>query len=112
MLACPKNRGKMYLYDVIKRPILTEKTTRLQEKNNCYVFEVDRRATKTLIKQAVEKIFNVKVRKVNTAIIPGKMRIRYTRNGFIRGKKPPYKKAYVYLEEGYSIDFFNLSAEI
>ncbi len=99
----------MHLYEVIKRPILTEKTTKLQETQNCYVFEVDRRANKTLIKQAVEKIFNVKVRKVNTAIIPGKRRIRYTRDGkIIQGKKPPYKKAYVYLEPGYTIDFFNL----
>ncbi len=103
----------MHLYEVIKRPILTEKAVKLQETRNCYVFEVDRRANKTLIKQAVEKIFNVKVKKVNTAIIPGKRRVRYTRAGKpIYGRKRPYKKAYVYLEPGYSIDFFNLSAEI
>lgn len=102
----------MHLYEVIKRPILTEKSTRLMEEQNCYVFEVDRRANKTLIKQAVEKLFNVKVRKVNTAIIPGKIRYRYTRRGIIRGKKPPYKKAYVFLKEGYTIDIFNLTSEI
>ncbi|NPA35106.1 MAG: 50S ribosomal protein L23 [Chlorobi bacterium] len=96
-------------HEIIKRPILTEKSTQLQEKFNRYVFEVDMRANKLQIKDAIEKLFGVKVVKVNTMIVPGKVRVRYTRRGVIKGKKRPYKKAIVTLAPGESIDLLNLN---
>ena len=58
------------IYDIIKRPLVTEKTTRLQEELNQYAFEVDARANKIQIKHAIEEIFNVDVVKVATMIMP------------------------------------------
>lgn len=86
--------------DVIKAPIITEKTTDLRENNNTVTFSVDVRANKTQIKQAVEKIFNVKVESVNTVNVkPKKKRVgRYT------GKTNKVKKAIVKLSEGSSIE--------
>ena len=85
--------------DVIKAPIITEKSSDLA-KNNTIVFSVDVKANKTQIKQAVEKIFNVKVEKVNTVNVkPKKKRVgRYV------GKTNKVKKAYVKLQEGSSIE--------
>ncbi len=96
-------------HEIIKRPILTEKSTQLQEKYNRYVFEVDMRANKLQIKDAIEKLFGVRVKKVNTLIVPGKRRVRYTRRGIIKGKKKPYKKAIVTLAEGDTIDLLHLN---
>jgi len=86
--------------DVIKAPIITEKTTDLKENNNTITFSVDVKANKTQIKQAVEKIFNVKVESVNTVNVkPKKKRVgRYT------GKTNKVKKAIVKLSEGSSIE--------
>ncbi len=86
-------------YDVIIRPIVTEKSTRVSEHNQV-VFQVRKDATKPEIKEAVEEIFGVKVKKVNTLILKGKVK------GFRgrRGRRPDIKKAYVTLEEGQSID--------
>ena len=86
--------------DVIKAPIVTEKTTDLKENNNTITFSVDVKANKTQIKQAVEKIFNVKVESVNTVNVkPKKKRVgRYT------GKTNKVKKAIVKLSEGSSIE--------
>ena len=85
--------------DIIKAPIITEKTTALNE-NNVVTFSVDVKANKTQIKQAVEKIFDVKVEKVNTINVkPRKRRVgRYT--GLTNRKK----KAIVTLKEGSSIE--------
>lgn len=85
--------------DVIKAPIITEKSSDLA-KNNTIVFSVDVKANKTQIKQAVEKIFNVKVEKVNTVNVkPKKKRVgRYV------GKTNKVKKAIVKLSEGTSIE--------
>ena len=85
--------------DVIKAPIITEKSSDLA-KNNTIVFSVDVKANKTQIKQAVEKIFNVKVEKVNTVNVkPKKKRVgRYV------GKTNKVKKAIVKLKEGSSIE--------
>ncbi|MCM1370414.1 MAG: 50S ribosomal protein L23 [Clostridium sp.] len=85
--------------DIIKAPIITEKTSDLA-KNNVVVFSVDVRANKTQIKQAVEKIFNVKVESVNTVNVhPKKKRVgRYT------GKTNKVKKAIIKLCEGSSIE--------
>ncbi len=79
-------------YDIIIRPVITERSTDLQEKNK-YVFEVDKRANKTEIKQAVEAIFGVKVAKVNTAIMPRKPK----NYGRYSGYTKEWKKAIVTL---------------
>eukprot|EP00933_Yihiella_yeosuensis_P013829 TRINITY_DN12634_c2_g1_i1.p1 TRINITY_DN12634_c2_g1~~TRINITY_DN12634_c2_g1_i1.p1 ORF type:complete len:202 (-),score=40.30 TRINITY_DN12634_c2_g1_i1:148-753(-) len=105
-----KSRRKEYkfdedggLYDIIKWPLLTQKACELLEKQNTYTFMVDRRANKPQIRAAIETIFNVKVRKVNT-LIPS---ARYvTVNGMKIGRKAVYKKSYVRLEAGEYIDLF------
>lgn len=89
------------LYDVIKRPIVTEKTTTLKENQTTVVFEVAKQATKNEIKDAVEKLFKVKVVDVKTAILPGK----WKRIGRSFGRTSSWKKAYVTLKEGEKMDF-------
>ena len=85
--------------DIIKAPIITEKSATLAE-NNTYVFSVDVRANKTQIKQAIENIFNVKVENVNTINVkPKKKRV-----GRYYGKTNKVKKAIVKLSEGSSIE--------
>ena len=92
----------MYIYEVIKRPIDTEKT-RYQAEDGKYTFEVDRRASKHQVKQAVEQIFDVEVLSVNTINMPAK-RGRYGRRMVTR--KPAWKKAIVTLAPGERIDIF------
>ncbi len=88
--------------DLIKRPVVTEKSTGLMD-NNQYVFEVDRRANKTEIRQAVEKLFDVKVEKVNTMIVPAKKK----RVGNNVGYTSEWKKAIVKLTpDSKSIEIF------
>ncbi len=81
---------------IIKRPLVTEKSTIYKDKENVYAFEVDKKASKTQIKNAVEGMFNVSVRDVRTVIIPGK----YRRMGQHGGYRSDWKKAYVKLKEG------------
>ena len=89
-------------YQVIKRPLITEKGMRGNEEHNTVVFHVDRRANKLLIKQAIEALFQVKVLEVNTLNVRGKKkRVRMR-----EGRKPDWKKAYVTLREGDTITFF------
>jgi large subunit ribosomal protein L23 len=83
-------------YSIIKRPLFSEKNSRLKDKYNQYVFEVDRSANKIEIKKALEEIFGVKVLKVNTMNVLGKVR----RRGRTSGKRPDWKKAIVTLKEG------------
>jgi large subunit ribosomal protein L23 len=93
---------------VIRRPIaLTEKANVLREKHNQVVFEVARTANKVQIRQAVQKLFNVRVTAVNTMLIRGKER----RMGRGYAKMQNWKKAIVTLHEGDSIDFFAESSE-
>ncbi|MCR4403405.1 MAG: 50S ribosomal protein L23 [Firmicutes bacterium] len=87
--------------DVIKRPLVTEKSTRQLEENK-YAFMVDVRATKTEIREAIEEIFKVKVKEVNTLRVPGKTK----RMGRFEGKTPEYKKAVVTLEKDNKIPLF------
>ncbi len=87
-------------YDIIFAPIITEKSTSL-EQNGVYTFKVDARANKTQIKQAIEKAFNVKVEKINTLNNHPKDR----RVGRYTGKTNRYKKAIVKLAEGQTISF-------
>lgn len=91
-------------YDIIIRPVLTEKSTSLVEGANQYVFRVNKKANKHQIRQAIEKLFGVNVVKVNTSIIPGKPK----RVGMNVGRTASYKKAVVKLAEGQSVDFFAL----
>jgi large subunit ribosomal protein L23 len=89
-------------YEVIRRPILTEKNTRLMEQQNQYTFEVARDANKIQVREAIELIFGVSVLKVRTSIVPGKPR----RRGRVMGSSKPWKKAVVTLAPGDRIDIF------
>ena len=85
----------METHSVIRSPVVTEKSTSLTEKGNRYSFLIDPRATKLEVKKAVEKIFNVKVLKVNSLRMPGKKRkVRYR-----MGKTPDRRKAIVTLRK-------------
>jgi large subunit ribosomal protein L23 len=94
---------------VIERPMLTEKTAELKELKNRYVFRVDRDANKREIKQAVEKLFNVKVKDVRTANYAGKKAVQMTKGGRHQGLKSDWKKAYVTLAEGQTIEAFDIA---
>ena len=93
------------IYQIIKRPIITEKSTS-QVAENKYTFEVDKRAAKNEVKQAVEKLFGVTVLDVRTANIKGK-EVRAGRRRTL-GKKPDLKKAVVTLKEGDKIELFEV----
>jgi len=84
------------LYTVIRRPLITEKGMGVKETQNTLVFEVDRKASKTEVKQAVETLFKVKVSGVRTSTVEGKER----RRGKFTGYRPDWKKAYVRLKDG------------
>ena len=88
--------------DVIRRPLITEKATRVKDEANAVAFEVDRRATKKQVHDAVERIFKVKVIDVRTMNIPGKPK----RRGLVVGRRPGWKKAIVTLKSGDKIEFF------
>ncbi|NOX40945.1 MAG: 50S ribosomal protein L23 [Alphaproteobacteria bacterium] len=90
---------KAELYDVIRKPIITEKATMASE-HNAVVFEVAISANKPQIKEAVEGLFGVKVKAVNTTITKGKVKMFKGR----KGRRKDVKKAYVTLEEGNTID--------
>lgn len=96
----------MKLTEVLIKPILTEKANLQREKLNRYAFKVSRSANKLEIKAAVEAFYNVAVADVNTVVVPGKNKTRFTKAGFIKGVKPAYKKAYVTLVEGDTIDLY------
>ncbi|WKK58014.1 MULTISPECIES: 50S ribosomal protein L23 [unclassified Sphingobacterium] len=93
--------------EIIKKPILTEKASLLTEKLNRYAFKVDHRANKIQIKQAVEQMFGVSVVAVNTAVVAGKSKSRYTKAGFVSGRSPKYKKAIITVKDGETIDFYS-----
>ena len=83
-------------YQIIQRPVITEKGLDIKENQNTLVFQVAKAATKTEIKEAVQLIFKVKVHSVRTAMYPGKER----RRGKFTGYRPDWKKAYVRLKPG------------
>lgn len=91
----------MHVYEVLRRPIITEKNSVLTAQGK-YAFEVSRDANKPQIKEAVEKAFKVNVTSVNVIWVPGKMR----RAGRRRGMTPAWKKAVVTLEAGQKIELF------
>ena len=93
----------MRIQEVIRRPLITEKSTVLKDERGIVAFEVDRRANKIEVKRAVEAQFNVKVAEVRTANMHGKVR----RQGRYVGRKPDWKKVYVRLAPGEkAIEFF------
>jgi large subunit ribosomal protein L23 len=105
---------------ILIKPIVTEKMTKITDKssearkkkdgsapvNTTYGFYVDTNANKIQIKQAVEAKFGVTVESVNTINYAGKVKSRYTKRGLQVGKKSAYKKAYVTLKDGETIDFY------
>ena len=92
---------------IIKKPVITEKMTAISEKLNKFAFIVDKNANKIQIKEAVEKLYDVKVAAVNTMNYDGKKKSRYTKAGVVTGRRPAFKKAVVTLKEGDTIDFFS-----
>ena len=92
----------MIAFDIIRRPIITEKTNTQKDEANQVTFEVDPRANRIEIKRAVELVFNVKVADARTMNVTGK----YKRRGRILGKRKNWKKAIVTLMPGERIEFF------
>lgn len=92
---------------VLIKPLVTEKSNKVTEKEGKYVFLVERTATKPIIKKAVEDFFNVKVDAVNTSITPGKVKSKMTKKGVVVGRKSATKKAYITLKEGNTIDIYS-----
>ncbi len=91
----------------IIKPIITEKMNNETEKRGRYGFIVRPEASKTQIKAEIQKRFGVNVEAINTCIYAGKNKSRYTRGGFIKGRTNAFKKAYVTLKDGESIDFYS-----
>ena len=97
--------AELHLYDVIRRPVVSEKSNLMSDSLNQYVFEVASDANKQQIKQAVEIIFEKRVKKVNTMVMPAKRGMR-GRNAYQRS--PQWKKAVVTLEAGEKLELFDL----
>jgi large subunit ribosomal protein L23 len=97
--------AELHLYDVLVRPVVTEKSAVQSDELNQYVFEVAPEANKIQIKEAVELIFEVTVVKVNTMVMPAK-RGRRGRNWYLRSRQ--WKKAIVTVQDGQTIELFNL----
>jgi large subunit ribosomal protein L23 len=89
-------------YQIVRRPLITEKGTALKDRENQYLFEVARDANKIEIKRAIESLFRVKVLKVRTLSVRGKLK----RVGRYTGRTSDWKKAVATLKEGESIEFF------
>ena len=96
----------MKFSDVLIKPILSEKANAQQEKLRRYSFRVDKKANKLEIKKAIESFYGVTVIEVNTAVVPAKNKTRFTKAGYISGRKPGYKKAMVTVAEGETIDLY------
>jgi large subunit ribosomal protein L23 len=94
----------MNIYDVIRKPIITEKSTVEKDANNVVTVVVNTSANKIQIKEAAEKLFNVEVKMVRTVNVAGKVK----RTGRNIGKRSNWKKAYISLNTGSNIDFFEL----
>ena len=92
----------MNRFEIIKRPLDTEKLDRMRDRENKFAFEIDLKANKTEVKQAIEQLFKVKVLDVKTSIVRGKFR----RLGRSEGQRPNWKKAIVTLKEGDAIQLF------
>ena len=93
--------------DVLIKPVLSEKANKQAEKMNRFTFIVDRKANKLEIKKAVELFYGVQVEMVNTQVVPSKFKAKYTKAGFIVGRKPAKKKAIVTVAQGETIDVYS-----
>lgn len=91
---------------ILKKPLITEKSTLLGEKLSQYGFLVDKDATKPQIIKAIETMYAVNVTGISTMVYAGKAKSRFTKKGLFEGRKPAFKKAIVTLKEGQVIDFF------
>ena len=91
---------------ILIKPIITEKATTESELNNCFSFQVAKKANKVEIKKAVEAFYGVSVEKVRTINVRPDRRTRYTKTGIQHGKTNAYKKAIVQLAEGETIDLY------
>jgi len=96
--------NELDLMKMLLEPRVTEKSTRLGDEANQFVFKVDRRATKPDIRRAVEKMFGVEVEAVQVLNVKGKAK----RTRFGSGRRPNWKKAYVRLKAGHDIDFMSV----
>jgi large subunit ribosomal protein L23 len=92
--------------DVLIKPLITEKMTKIGERLNQFGFVVERTATKDQIRAEVEKMYGVEVDRVNTMVYAGKRIQRFTKSGMVNGSKRAFKKAIVTLKNGQTIDFF------
>lgn len=92
----------MHVEEVLVKPLLTEKSAIVTENDNRYVFKVQLKANKYQIKSAVEKMFDVKVVNVKTAVLPGKVK----RSGKHTKKTSSWKKAYIKIQDGQKIELF------
>lgn len=96
----------MRLSEVLIKPIVTEKSNKLSDSARTYAFRVGRKANKLEIKKAIQEFYGVTVVDINTVVVPGKAKSRFTKAGVISGRKPAYKKAYVKVAEGETIDLY------
>ncbi|MEE9372509.1 MAG: 50S ribosomal protein L23 [Saprospiraceae bacterium] len=92
--------------NILIKPLITEKTENISESGGKYTFKVNKKANKLEVRKAVEDMYNVSVDAVNTMIVPGKSKVRNTKSGVQKGRKPSFKKAIVTLSPGEEIDFF------
>lgn len=93
--------------DITIEPIVTEKATKLTDKLNVYTFRVSPEANKYQIKALVEQLYGVKVKNINTAVVRGKNKSRWTKSGLLKGSTSAYKKAFVTVADGENIDFYS-----
>lgn len=93
--------------EILQKPIITEKLTAQGDSLNKYGFVVDKKANKIQIKKAVEEMYGITVKDINTMNYAGKSKSRFTKTGIVRGKTKSIKKAIVTLVEGDKIDFFS-----
>ncbi len=93
--------------DIKIEPIVTEKATKLTDKLNRYTFRVSPEANKYQIKTLVEKLYGVKVKDVNTAVVRGKNKSRWTKSGLLKGATSAYKKAFITVADGATIDVYS-----
>ena len=92
--------------NILIRPLYTEKISKLQDEENKYAFEVDRESNKIEIRKEIENRFEVKVTKIQTMVVRGKLRQQMTKAGRFYGRRPDWKKAIVTLAEDNKIDLF------
>ena len=93
-------------HNILLKPIITEKAEALSEGSNKYSFIVYKKANKLEIRKAIEEKYGVKVKRVNTLIMPSKAKSRNTKSRVLIGRVPSYKKAIISLKDGETINFF------